>query len=199
LPIIFKLSYQLYLQGDDKFAWASLHKALHSCEEDIIKDHSGSIKLNDILSLHYQQDTLHNFMRDLGKLVLEGVELPSDGASLELTEDHLQPVALFTLNTVVKSPHWLAALCSYLNHFLVASSDKQVEKVWKVLEIIRVLLHSETKSKPDISSLQNSLISIISKLPEDAMETENDIQPESLRKIANSLLKQSISPVVLAN
>ncbi len=146
LPVVFKLSYQLYLQGEDKRAWDSLQKALLACDQEMITEHGSTIRLNDVLSLHYQQDTLHTFLKDLGQLILSGVQVPTDVEQMELSEEHLQPIVLFTLNTVIKSQHWLAALCGYLNQFL-SQTEKQTEKVWKVLEILRVLLYTDTKGR----------------------------------------------------
>src|SRR5690606_19209733 len=118
-------------------------------------------------------------MKYLGSFMIEeGVHVPTEEEDLEFSAGHIQPVILYVLRTIVKSHNWLSGLSSFFTQLLTAHGN-DLNILWKILEIIYVLLNTEMKrtipnyfkltsvlDKPDISGLQNSLISIISKLPD---------------------------------
>jgi hypothetical protein len=75
MPSAFKLAYQLYSQSDNKQAWNALKTVLTSIPEELFTSNANLLRLNDILSLHQQQDALPSLMKDMGALVLDGIKV----------------------------------------------------------------------------------------------------------------------------
>ncbi|GAM20470.1 hypothetical protein SAMD00019534_036450 [Acytostelium subglobosum LB1] len=223
IPVIAKFTYQAYyasqddqmlLQASFKLVRTLLDVIDHSSRRELACSESplSFFRLADLLTLHFQRGTLSNFV----KLIMEPVIIniteigeylaPRTISSL----DKLTPMCNFVISTVAKCTPAINSLAEHLLNYVKFESMSKTS-IYHSLNVISIIIHTATQYSrtTDFSSLQNILISFISKLPhmssnsyddddEDNHDTNQDdgslcIDYQQLLKLSNDILNISMS------
>jgi hypothetical protein len=146
LPCVFKLVYQLYSQGEFESATKVLLSIFVHCPREYFsEENSKLVRLNEILALHQQQHSLDAFLEQLLPVLFHEIEVPSTESDLCSKFDDLSSIPAFLLSTIQRSNPSITTLASLLNQVLSSSSN--IDTIWKVLEILSVLIQNQPKSK----------------------------------------------------
>ena len=146
---------------------------------------------------------MDQFIESVIPYILNNIEVGDKLTQLSNEYTDLHPLCSWLLSNINKSTTWCTSLASSLQQLLTTTSFTDVIVIWKVLEILSVLLQNQTtKRKVDISSLQNILISLVSKLQEKDLRVTSDdidIDVDYLKSNANDLLKLSYKTSQVVN
>eukprot|EP01119_Soliformovum_irregulare_P002957 TRINITY_DN13211_c0_g1_i1.p1 TRINITY_DN13211_c0_g1~~TRINITY_DN13211_c0_g1_i1.p1 ORF type:complete len:407 (+),score=143.56 TRINITY_DN13211_c0_g1_i1:206-1426(+) len=197
--VVSRTIYHLYNHNYDDYATALFQAAILRTTRKFLtsEDSKKFFRLNDLMVYHYQQHTLPTFVREMATLLMDSIQLPQVEISscqnvAENLED-LEDKANFILSSLIRSKPGLEALYHHLSKNI---ADREI--IWRILEISSVIAHTESvkKKKVDVSSVQNCLINILSKLPEiqedDTVQRNRSLQSQHLRSLANSILKETM-------
>jgi len=148
------------------------------------------VRLNEMLNYHQQSGTLASFVENLGTIVLSSIQIPRNPKA-GLAFDQLQPMTTFILSVLVGSKSWTDLFSHFLSQLVTKSCS--LETTWQIVQIASVLLQSQKlpKRKCDLSSLQNCLIGIVSKITETTSTEHQSLNYSDIKQTANSLLKES--------
>lgn len=206
LVILSRTLYHLYFHGHHSLANQSLKEILQTTPKDLLLGDNGRrvLRLNELLIFHHQQQTLPSFLSELTQWILPYIEIPETKSNLCSDFQDLEPIPSFLLSHVARSKSMMDAFSYHLSSLLL-KSNYESDTIWKVLEILSILLSAEnpqTKSnssfvilnsleKLDVSSLQNILIGLMSRLSDHEEETDDPLCTAHLRNLSNSLLRQT--------
>ncbi|KAF2078043.1 hypothetical protein CYY_000681 [Polysphondylium violaceum] len=208
VPIYAKFAFQLYftcprdvenLEGSKKVLLAILdtidaNKSLESTDTPY-----SFFKLNDFILLYHQKGTLGELIKPivdivfkeftkilLPKLINTSSKKKSDIPLKVLSKlEQVSPISNFIISSLSKSSLGVSQLSEHLSTY-VASNSMNQKSIYFTLNLISIIILTQSKSSTDYSSIQNLLITFISKLPHLANsddysdeEDENDGPDES--------------------
>lgn len=146
LPCAFKLVYQLYSQSEfDSATKVLLSIFVHCPHEYFSEENSKLVRLNEILALHQQQHSLDSFLEQLLPVLFHEIEVPEKESDLCSKFEHLSSIPAFILSTIQRSNPSITTLANILNQVL-STSTTDIDTIWKVLEILSVLIQNQPKS-----------------------------------------------------